>query len=275
MALNREDYAEPVCPFETDQWKSKPQVRTIPVSRITEKLDEFYGRSDYAGAVRLIDYWIAEAEAGQDLRGQFALRNELMGIYRKTGKKDEAIENARLALQLVKDMEAEGSTSEGTALVNAATVYKAFGMPERSAELFARAKSIYEKTLAQNDPRLGGLYNNMALTCTDLKEFKKAREFFEKALYTMRQTQGTQAEQAVTYLNIADLLAAEKGLEEAEAEISSCCRAAIALLDAKGVKRDGNYAFFCDKCAPVLDYYGFFAAAEELAERARHFRDGS
>ena len=275
MALNREDYAEPVCPFETDQWKSQPRVRTIPVSRVTEKLDEFYGRSDYAGAVRLIDYWIAEAEAGQDLRGQFALRNELMGIYRKTGKKDEAIENAELALQLVKEMEAEGSTSEGTALVNAATVYKAFGMPEKSAELFAKARSIYESSLAPGDWRLGGLYNNMGLTCADLGYYKEARDLYEKALYNMRQNQGTQAEQAVTYLNIADLLAAEKGLEEAEAEISSCCRAAIALLDAKGIKRDGNYAFFCDKCAPVLDYYGFFAAAEELAERARHFRDGS
>ena len=84
----------------------------------------------------------------------------------------------------------------------------------------------------------------------------------------MRQTQGTQAEQAVTYLNIADLLAAEKGMEEAENEISSCCRAAIALLDSRSIKRDGNYAFFCEKCAPVLDYYGFFAAAEELFDRA-------
>ncbi|MBQ9890726.1 MAG: tetratricopeptide repeat protein [Firmicutes bacterium] len=268
MALNREDYAEPACPFETDQWKSEPQVRTIPVSRVIEKLDEFYGRSDYSGAVRLVDYWLAEAEAGKDLRGQFALRNELMGIYRKTGKKDEAIENAELALQLVKDMEAEGSVSEGTALVNAATVYKAFGMPEKSAELFVRAKSIYESSLPPADPRLGGLYNNMGLTLVDLGEYKMAREFYEKALYTMRQTQGTQAEQAVTYLNIADLLAAEKGMEEAENEISSCCRAAIALLDSRSIKRDGNYAFFCEKCAPVLDYYGFFAAAEELFDRA-------
>ena len=203
------------------------------------------------------------------------LRNELMGIYRKVGKKDKAIENAELALQLVKDMDAEGSTSEGTALVNAATVYKAFGEPEKSIELFARARSIYERSLAPNDTRLGGLYNNMALTLIDLGEYKKSREYFEKALYTMRQIQGTQAEQAVTYLNIADLLAAEKGLEEAEAEISSCCRAAVALLDSRGIKRDGNYAFFCEKCAPAFDYYGYFIVARDLEKRAREIYERS
>ena len=217
MALNREDYTEPACPFETDQWKAEPAVRTIPVSRIIEKLDEFYGRSDYSGALGVIAYWIEEARAGKDLRGEFALRNELMGIYRKTGKKAEAIENAELALDLVGRMDAAGSTSEGTALVNAGTVYKAFGMPEKSAGLFEKAKEIYEAALAPGDWRLGGLYNNMALTLTDLGRFSEARKYFDKALYTMRQNQGTQAEQAVTYLNIADLCAAEKGLEAAEA----------------------------------------------------------
>ena len=54
MSIDREDYAEPVCPFETDQWRSEPAVRSIPVSRIIEKLDDDYRRLDYNAAINLI-----------------------------------------------------------------------------------------------------------------------------------------------------------------------------------------------------------------------------
>jgi hypothetical protein len=32
---------------------------------------------------------------------------------------------------------------------------------------------------------------------------------------------------------------------------------------------DGNYAFVCEKCASVFDYYGHFFYANTLKERAR------
>ena len=267
MDLEREDYQEPRCPFETDQWQQEAPVHAIPVNRAIEKLDECYSRGDLAGAERAAAYWIEEARQGRDLRGEFALRNELMGIYRKTGRKDPAIENAEAALELVRRMGTEGSISEGTALVNAGTVYKAFEMPEKSIELFERAKAIYEKEL-ETDWRLGGLYNNMALTLADLGRFTEAAEMFGRALEEMRKIKGSEAEQAVTWLNLADLAVMEKGLEAAEEETYSCCAKAVELLDAD-LPRDGNYAFYCEKCAPVFEYYGFFMVADILRTRAK------
>ena len=98
MALNTEDYREPVCPFDVSQWKDEPPKTSIPTGRVIEKLDQLYNRSDYQGAIRLANYWIEEAERGRDAEGEFALRNELMGIYRKIGQKDQALKNADLAL---------------------------------------------------------------------------------------------------------------------------------------------------------------------------------
>ena len=273
MSLDKNDYQEPVCPFDTSQWKSGPRVDPIPVGRVLEKLDECYSRSDYAAAVRLADHWIEEAKAGNDLRGEFAVRNELMGIFRKTAQRDKAIENASVCLQLIDRMEMNGSATHGTALVNAATVYKAFGMPERSLKLFEQAAQIYVRELPDDDYRLAGLYNNMSVTLCDLGHFEDAAACQEKALDILSRIADSEAEQAVSWLNLADILDAQKGTEAAEEEVRRCCEKAVELLDSPTLPRDGNYAFFCEKCAPVLEYYGFFLAAEELAQRAKDIYD--
>lgn len=268
MSLSKEDYQEPVCAFDTSQWKDKPVVKAIPVNRIIEKLDELYGRNDLPAAVRLADYWIQEARAGNDLSGEFALRNELMGTYRKMGNRGKALENAAAALRLIESMGQKGSISEGTALVNTATVYRAFDMPAESLEFFRKASNIYEAFLKPGDPRLGGLYNNMGVTLSSLGRFDEAIELYFKAIDNMRLTEGSEGEQAVSWLNMADAYYEKLGPEGSEVAVYECCNKAIDLLNTEGLQEDVNYAFYCEKSAPVLGFYGFFAAQEELRIRA-------
>ena len=134
--LSREDYIDPQCPFCTDQYRDEPPVRSIPSARVFEKLDGFLGRNDYNGAERLLLYWLREAELGRDLRGEFQIRNELMGLYRKLGKQDPAMENADRALALAEQTDIRDTVSAGTAYLNAATVLKAFGMAGKAIPLF-------------------------------------------------------------------------------------------------------------------------------------------
>ena len=163
----------------------------------------------------------------------------------------------------------EGTISAGTAYVNAATVYDAFGMPERAAELFEKAKAIYEATLPETDGRLGGLYNNMGLAYMAMKRFGEAYEAFLKALDIMGKVENGTLEQAITYLNLANAVELEHGLEKGEQKIGQYLDRAAELLDEPSTPRDGYYAFVCEKCAPTFDYYGYFLAAEDLRERAR------
>ena len=265
LPLSKEEYEEPACLLCMDQNSPKP----IPQRRVREKLDEYMSRRDYAGAERHLNYWLAEAQQNRDLRGEFFLRGEMMGHYRKIGNKEQAIYNANEGLNLIEKLGFEGTLSAGTAYVNAATVYDAFGMPERSIDLFEKAKVIYEGNLPENDGRLGGLYNNMALAYMALRRFGEAYEAFLKALDVMGRVENGALEQAITYLNLANAVELEHGLEKGERKIEQYLDTAAGLLDDPALPHDGYYAFVCEKCAPTFDYYGYFLIADDLNERAK------
>ena len=214
-------------------------------------------------------YWASEAEALGDKRGLFSVADEQMGLYRKLGKREEAYGAVNKALALVKELEMEKSVAAATAYLNAATVYKAFGEPEMAMPLFADARGIYEKELPATDGRLGGLYNNTALSLCDLGRYAEARELYEKAIAVMSKVENGELDAAITWLNLADLAAAEKGYEAAEKEIGECLEKAEELLNAPSLPRDGYYAFVCEKCASVFDFYGRFLTAKELKERSQ------
>ena len=244
-------------------------MRSIPSARVIEKLDEFLGRNDYDGAERLLLYWLQEAELGHDLRGEFQICNELMGLYRKLGKRERAMENADRALALAEKAGIKDTVGAATAYLNAATVRKTFGMADKAIPYFEKAKEIYEKNLKPNDPKFAGLYNNMGLALVDLGRFREARALYEKAVAIMSNIENGEPEAAVTYLNLANLEEAENGLENASEAIDACLFAARDLLETKSLPRDGNYAFVCEKCASTFGYYGHFAYAAELTERAK------
>ncbi len=269
MPLEKEDYVEPNCPFCADTWKKEKKTERIPVGRVFEKLDGYFAKNDYAAAERHLLYWASEAEALGDKRGLSSVADEQMGLYRKLGKREEAYAAVKKALALVKELEMEKSVAAATAYLNAATVYKAFGEPEKGLPLFDAAREIYEKELTATDGRLGGLYNNTALSLCDLGRYAEARELYEKAVAVMSKVENGELDAAITWLNLADLAAAEKGYEAAEKEIGECLEKAEALLNAPSLPWDGYYAFVCEKCASVFDFYGRFLTAKELKERSK------
>ena len=266
--LTKSDYEEPQCLLNMH-----PEVTPIPVSRIIEKLDSYLDRNDYGAAERHLCYWCSEAETCHDLRGKLTVLNEQIGLYRKTGKKKKCLEVITAALELSDSLGIENSATYGTTLVNAATGYKAFGKAKEALPLYRMAKTVYEAVLDQNDGRLAGLYNNMALTLTELKEFREAEELYHKAMAILDKQKNGELEIAITCLNLADLIAAESGLEAGENEIEKLLKKAEELLDTESLPRDGYYAFVCEKCAPVFGYYGYFLTEQELVRRAREIYD--
>ena len=291
--LQPEDYAEPRCVLCGDAYGAET-VQAVPQRRIIEKMDEYMARRDYAGAERHLLYWLAEAELGRDLQGQLMLRNELVGHYRKTAQREKAMESAAKALELLRELGMEESISAGTTYVNIATACNAFGEYERSLELFEKARAAYEDSSYVEPQLLGGLYNNMALTCTALSKYDEALALYEKAVLVMAKVQDGELEQAITCLNMADAVEAGAGMEEGESRIFELVERAEELLDNKGREllcpdgetsvletpgalkalpaeeraRLGYYAFVCEKCAPVFEYYGYFLTANRLRETA-------
>ena len=284
--MEKSDYTDPICPFDTSMWQKEGPVASIPTDRVLEKEDEYLGKNDYAGAERHLLYWLEEAKAGNDFRGAFQIENELMGLYRKSGREEEARAHAERALQMAEDPRiGADSTGAATCCINAATVYKTFGHADEGIALFERARTIYERDLPVTDGRLGGLYNNMALALTDVGRAEEALELYEKAIDRMSLIPGSEPEIAISLLNICDTLMARDARieneagepateddpeaclvvpEETDREIDRYLSRAWELLTDPDLPRDGYYAFVCEKCAPSFEYYGREEAAEQL-----------
>lgn len=240
----------------------------LPVDRILAKEDEYLSKNDYESAERHLEYWLGEARLQADGRAILLIDNELIGLHRKLGHRDQALDFCQKALAQVERMKIGENIGAATTYLNAATAYKAFDQAQSSIPLFERAEGIYRRELAPNDPRFGGLYNNMGLALCDLKRFEEAKECYRKAL-AITAANGSKPEEAITHLNLATAAEQEWGLEQGEGEIAKRIQIAWALLNDAALPQDGNYAFVCEKCAPTFRYYGYFLYANQLEERAR------
>ncbi len=272
--MNKADYEEPRCvlcgkPGETE--KAEP----VPVGRILDRLNQYEEAGDLPAAERHLNYWLAEAESLGDKRGQLALHNEMMGFYRMRGNGETAQRHAEGALRLLDELEMGDTITAGTVRVNAGTVREAFGDPVGGLDLFEQARKNYEQHLDPADSRLGGLYNNMALSLTACGRFGEAETMFRKALSVMEKQEHGEPEQAITWLNLADNAAAAYGEIEAEGMIGEYLDKAQQLLDTETIPRNAYYAFVCEKCAPVFGHYGYFAEEAELKERVKQIHDGN
>lgn len=246
----------------------------ISTDRIIEKLDELLGRNDYDSAEKHLLYWLDEADFSNDKRCMLLIRNELAGLYRKLSREADALNAVKAALDLIDEMGIENNVGAATTFLNCATVYKAFGNAGKSLPLFEKAKNIYEKNLPYDDKRFGGLYNNMALTFVDLKRFEEAYNLYNKAISVMEKHEDGMLEVAITYLNIASAKEAEIGSVESEEFVREYVEKAMKILD-EYPKKDGYYAFVCEKCASVFGYFGYFLYKKELSERANNIYERS
>ncbi len=238
----------------------------IDTERIIWKLDSLLDRKDYEGSEKLLDYWLAEAIALGDARSELSLRNEAMGLARKLGKKEKAFENGERACALASLLGMENTVTGGTTFLNYATVLKAFGMAGQALDFYEKAEKTYLTVLEEGDVRFGGLYNNRALALADCGMYMEAEECYKKALSVMENAEGGEPERAVTLLNMADNEVMSCGRKVNRTALDYVAKARELLEAAK--KRDGNYAFVCEKCAPVFGYYGMSGYEEELKARA-------
>lgn len=261
------EYDPPCCGSATGE--------RIPIARVREKLDALEAAGDAEGALRLLNYWLEEARSAGDQTGEALVENEFVGLYRKAGQGEPALDHGARALELLAVSGLEGTVTAGTTRINVATACVAFGRPEQARILFEEARKIYEARLDPQDGRLGGLYNNMGLCMIPLKRFAEGRELFQQALQVMSTVPNGEGEAAVTCLNLADLASAEAdaagnedALIHAAEETENLVEKAWKFLNTPALPRDGYYRFICRKCSPVMAYYGRLDQAEELRSRA-------
>ncbi len=273
--LDEFDYKEPACPLcdgkDFYYPKKDSPLGHIPVDRIISKVDSLFAKNDYAEAGRLLVYWENEAKSLRDKRGELAIVNELIGYYRKQNNKEKGLEAVQNSLLLIEELNQSDTVSGATILLNCATAYKAFGMPQDAMPLYLRAEEIYKQLLQPNDSRFGGLYNNMALALADLGKFKEAENSYLSALDIMKKIPHGEAECAITYINLAHMYE-DFGVAD---KINACMEKAYTLLQSENLMHDGYYAFVLEKCAPSFAYFGDVAVSEQMKQEALRIYAGN
>lgn len=266
--ISPEDYVEPDCPISGKPLGTKQKKKRIPQQRVSQRLDELIAQKDYEGAERMLDYWLTEARTLGDEQGEFMVHNEQMGFYRKRGLKDKAYKAVADGEAMLDELGYADSVSGATFYTNAATVYTAFGEPEKGISRFERAKDIYEANTRGNEFKLAGLYNNMATALVDMGRYEEADVLFMQAVELLSGCPSSELETAVTYLNMLDRQIAQRGAAGVEKEETDFyLETARKYLDSKEVIRDGYYSFMADKCLGIYRALGWNSYADELAER--------
>ncbi len=269
------DYAEPTCPLCDGRDFYYPKADSprgyIPTGRITDKVNSLFEKNNAGEAHRLLLYWRNEARSLGDRGGELSMESELVGYYRKAGDRENGLRSVKRALELVSELGQEDFASGATVLINCATAYKAFSMPEEAMPLYLRAEEIYKKTLPKNDTRFGALYNNMGLALTELGRFEDAEYAYYSALAVMDAASGGEAESAVTYINLAHMYEASGETEF----IGACMQNAYSLLKSEGPAHDGNYAYVLENCAPSFGYFGNVDIYKELTKEIKDIRERS
>lgn len=246
----------------------------IDMERIKKKLDIHFDKKEFDQAERLINYWLVEAKNENNKRAELELENEYMGFCRKQNRRDDAIYHAEKAAELVRELKIDRTVGGATVFVNVATVYKAFSNPNAAMSYFSKAKEVYDQNLKEGDRLFAGLYNNMALAATDMKQYDAAENLYKNAIAIMDKFDDGELDEAISCLNYADLLYAKYKADVSgdyskySDRIEELVSRAWELLNLETTMRDEYYRFVCDKCATSFGFYGFFLYEKELKKRA-------
>ncbi len=240
-------------------------MNKIPVMEIIEKLDEYLNKNQEDQGKIYLEDWCEKAKGFGDFQGELTLLNELMGLNRKLGNSRDGMEVIERGFFLIKHHNLQNAVGSATIYLNGATALKSFGKAKEGLEYYKLAEDIY-KNKGITDGRLGALYNNMALAYSDVNDKEKAKELFYMALSVVKAMGNLVLEEAMTYLNIADLL--EITDLDNQSEIDDLINKAYSCFEDDKIEKNGYFAFVCSKCAPSFGHYGYFQMKKNLESQA-------
>ncbi len=176
----------------------------MDINKVMGELDALFdeGKTGHIGP--FLEEHIEQAADEQDNEALLMLYNEAVGFFRETGEYGKTISNCSKALELIENMGIQGTIPYATTLLNIANAYRAAGLLKESLEFYNKVQPIYDAQLSPDDMYYAGLYNNMSLLFQEMKDFRSAKDYLQKALDIVVKKEDKQFETAVTHANLAN-----------------------------------------------------------------------
>lgn len=231
--------------------------RKIDIARVIAQSDHLFNSGSSAAVGEHLRTALAQAREFGDQQAELTISSELMGHYRMAGDREQGLKAVNDGLKLLDELQLRSTVSGGTILINGATALLAFGETEKALALYNEAYICYEK-LADNDPLLAALFNNMASAYAALGDLESAGAYYLAAAYILKANHNLM-DQAVALVNLARVESdGKKYLDEA-----------MACFDSPEAVRDGYYAHTAKKCAGAFGESGRSDLQQELEKRAK------
>jgi len=255
----------------------------MDIKKALEEYDALFGVAPPRQSYEFLDNKISEALKEGDNASAITLMNEMIGMCRDAGFKEEGLSYSDRAVSLLKTMGYEGLPEFGTTLINVANGYRAYGMYDEALKTYDRVEAIYSKHLDPMDSRLAGLYNNKSLLYQELHDYVTAATMLLKALPIIDAAEDSYVEQATTRGNLAQTLIALyeqlRGKPESEAQaqairarIDIYLNEAIAMFEDMG-GMDFHYSGTLAARGDLLALEGDYLAATDCYRRAMELLD--
>lgn len=167
-------------------------------------------------ALESIKESITLEKEGNNLFGLSRSYNQLAGIYLKSGKTKEALENYLSALHILEKPEIpqNDQTKSSISVItnNIANIYSKINENEKALENYLRSMEL--KTELGLEDRIAITLNNIGNTCKKLQKYEEAMNYLEQAL-VLAKKHSSRTDEALTQQNIGLLYHEMDNLEEA------------------------------------------------------------
>lgn len=241
-----------------DHKKQDPDL----IRDVIEEVDSLFAKNDMAGAGKVLENALESSRKNGDSSSELSILNELLGYYRKTSQRKKAFVTLERCEELLGSLRLFGTVTEGTVLLNAATVLKSFDENEKAVEYYKRAETVLETALNTKDPLLAGLYNNEAVALESVGDLTGALRYYKMALKVLEGDPDALLDAGITYVNQAHLY--EK--MGRDSDLTDRLEKAIETLFDPRIKNDGYMAFVFSKCSPSFRHFKMESIADELDE---------
>ncbi len=153
------------------------------IERFLAGLDAIFAAHD--GPTRAETYLrdgLAAAEEANDDGSRLSILNELLGLYRSTGRHDDGAMTAQRTLALADHMGLAGTDAYVTTLINVATAYRAAGRHPEALDAYTQALAMARASMGPHDRRIAALHNNMSILHSETGDADSARGELTAAL---------------------------------------------------------------------------------------------
>ncbi len=226
-----------------------------------KKLDEVFQERNAQKVVDFLEQSLAEAKEQDDALGIIAVSNELGGVYRVTGKTQQAKDICEDVLKRIEAIGMGDTQHYATALLNAGDVHLSAGQWEEAINLFSQAKERLAALELGEDYRMAALCNNMSVAYRETGKLQEAEAALETALSVISSLPGCEVELATTHVNLGELQMRQEKMDAAKESFEQAAH----VFEENQKTQDPHYASALAGLGEV------FSAAGELEAAKNHY----